>query len=296
MGRDRFWFQPDGYVNLMSLQVLLAQTDTEPVEDTFEELSRLTPSDWLVAGSLVVASIVIGLIVRALVVRAIRGRAGHLISALIGRLIVAGFVAVGLVYALNQIGVSIGPLLGLLGLFGFAMALAFQDILANFIAGVMISVQRPFRVGDEVSTAGFEGVVEDVSLRSVTLRSFDGVRVIVPNATVWDGPIETFTALGSRRTDLSLGVAYDSDLDEAQRLIVETVKSVDGVADEPAPAALVHEFADSSINFSVRFWHDPDVASEWHVRDRIARLLKRRLDDAGVEIPFPQLVLHRSEE
>lgn len=275
---------------------VLAQTETDQVEDTIEELGRLTATDWLVAGAIILGSIVAGLIARTIVVRSTKERLGHLISALIGRILVGLFFAVGLVYALNQVGVSVGPLLGLLGLVGLALALAFQEILSNFIAGVMISLQRPFRVGDEVSTGGYEGTVEDVTLRSVTMTRFDGVEVIVPNSMVWEGPIENFTSRGSRRTVLSVGVSYEADLDETKHLIVETVAGVDGVAASPAPSALVHEFADSSVNFSVFFWHDASIASEWQVRDEVARRVKTELDAVGVEIPFPQLVLHRPGE
>ncbi|MDX1469820.1 MAG: mechanosensitive ion channel family protein, partial [Acidimicrobiia bacterium] len=214
------------------------------------------------------------------------------LSRLIGRLVFGLVVAIGLVYALNQVGVAIGPLLGLLGLLGLALALALQEVLSNFIAGVMLSLQRPFRVGDEIKTAGYEGRVEDVSLRTTTMRTFDGVQVHVPNATVWEEPIENFTTLGLRRTTLPVGVGYETDLDATKALLVETVRSVEGVEADPAPQAFVHEFGDSSINYAVHYWHQPQRASEWSVRDEVARKIKKALDKADVEIPFPQLVLH----
>lgn len=273
---------------------VLAQTETPDVEGTLDELSQLTTTDWLVAGSIVVAAVIIGLLLRAATTRALRSK-GQLLSRLIGRFVLGLAVAVGLVYALNQVGVAIGPLLGLLGLLGLALALALQEVLSNFIAGVMLSLQRPFRVGDEIKTAGHEGRVEDVSLRTTTLRTFDGVQVHVPNAMVWEQPIENFTTLGLRRSTLPVGVGYDTDLDATKALLVETVEGVNGVEADPAPQAFVHEFADSSINYAVHFWHQPQAASEWSVRDEVARKIKKALDDAGVEIPFPQLVLHVEE-
>lgn len=279
--------------------LLLAQADqtqpSPPVEDTLEELARLTATDWLVAASIIVGAAIVGVLLRSLTIRVLRPRSGPLVAKLLGRLGLALIVAVGVVYALNQVGVSIGPVLGLLGLLGLALALALQEVLQNFIAGVMLSLQRPFRVGDQIRTGGYEGVVEDVTLRSVTLRTYDGVRVFVPNATVWDEPIENATTLGGRRTTLTVGVGYGSDLDKAQTVLLEAAASVEGVRDEPMPQALVNEFGDSSVNFAVRFWHDPDIASEWEVRDRLARTVKMRLDEEGIEIPFPQLVLHRDD-
>ena len=269
----------------------IAQSESPDVEETLSELSALTAADWLIAGSIVVGAFLIGWILRRLTSRALAGQ-GPLISRLVGRLVFGLVLAFGFVYALNQVGVSIGPLLGLLGLLGLALALAFQEVLANFIAGIMLSVQRPFRVGDEIRTSGYEGVVEDVSLRTTTLRTFDGVQVYIPNSEVWKNAIENSTETSLRRTTLALGVSYSDDLDAAQRLILDTLSSVDGVVAEPAPQAFVHEFGDSSINFAVRFWHESGIADEWKVRDEAARRLKRDLDDAGVEIPFPQLDLH----
>lgn len=276
------------------MMTFFAQTDSG-AEDALEELASLTLQDWLWAGGIVVVGGLIAWLARTLFVRLLKDRAGTLVAKLIGRVAAFVLLALALVYALNQVGVSIGPLLGLLGLAGLALALALQDVLANFIAGVMISLKRPFRVGDEIGTADHEGIVEDVSLRVVTLRTFDGVEVFIPNSTVWDEPLRNFTSLGGRRTELAVGVGYDTDLDEAQRILTEAMKAIDGVRDEPGPAAFVHEFGDSSINFAVRFWHDPHVAEEWAVRDELARRIKRDLDRAGIEIPFPQIVLHRAD-
>ncbi|REK34397.1 MAG: mechanosensitive ion channel family protein [Actinobacteria bacterium] len=272
---------------------LLAQTDTD-VEETLSELSSLTAADWIVAGSIIVGAIIIGLLVQRLSRRAFLDRSGTLVANLIGRLALFLILAIGFVYALNQVGVSMAPLLGLLGLLGLAFALAFQEVLGNVIAGVMLSIRRLFKIGDEIRSAGYEGTVEDVTLRTVTLRTFDGVRVFIPNSTVWQEPLENTTALNQRRTTLALGVGYDSDLDEAQELMLDSLRSIDGVRDDPSPQALVHEFGDCSINFAVRFWHEPHIADEWRVRDTVARRLKRDLDGAGIEIPFPQIVLHRS--
>ena len=273
---------------------LLAQTDSG-TEDALEELAALTLQDWLWAGGIVLVGGLVAWAGRNLIVRVLKDRAGTLVAKLIARVVAFVVLALALVYALNQVGVSIGPLLGLLGLAGLALALALQDVLANFIAGVMISLKRPFRVGDEIGTSDHEGRVEDVSLRVVTLRTFDGVEVFIPNSMVWDEPLRNFTSLGGRRTQLAVGVGYDTDLDRAQQILIDTMRELEGVRDDPAPAAFVHEFGDSSINFAVRFWHDPHVAEEWRVRDELARRIKKALDQAGIEIPFPQIVLHRAD-
>jgi small conductance mechanosensitive channel len=274
---------------------LIYQSETSP-EETLAELSRLTASDWLLAGAIVVGSIIVGLLVRFVILRLLEGRSGPLVANLIARTVFVVILVIGFVYALGEVGVSIGPLFGLLGLLGLALALAFQDVLSNLIAGVMLSIQRPFRVGDEIKTGGYNGTVVDVNLRTMTMRTFDGVRVFIPNATVWADPIENFTSGGSRRTTLEIGVGYDSDLDAVKKILLDTMGLVEGINSDPVPRALVHEFGDNSINFAVRFWHAPGIADEWEVRDVLARRIKDELDRAGVDIPFPQVVLHMNPD
>lgn len=267
---------------------------TTPEDDTVSvsELSGLTLADWLWAGGIMLVAILVGLTAARLAARIIERHTSKFIARLIGRLVGALFMAIGFIYALNQLGVSVGPLLGLLGLAGLALALAFQNLLENVIAGVFMSIRRPFEAGDQVSTVGFDGTVESINLREVALVTFDGVRVHLPNAEVWAQPIVNFTELGTRRTTLEVGVSYDTHLDEAQAAILDVLHSTAGVADAPAPEAPVHEFGNSSINFAVRFWHEPDIASEWRVRDLLARSIKQRFDRDGITIPFPQRVVH----
>jgi small-conductance mechanosensitive channel len=192
---------------------------------------------------------------------------------------------------MQQVGVSLGPLLGMLGLFGLAFALAFQEVLENFIAGFFLSARRPFALGDEITTSEFEGRVEDISLRELTLRTYDGELVYVPNAAVWRHPIVNHTARDYRRTTVTVGVAYDSDLSAVAEILTATLGDIGDVATEPAPEAYAHQFGASSIDFALRFWHASGIADEWSVRDQVVRAVHEALNEAGVEIPFPQRVL-----
>ena len=257
-----------------------------------DELAQLTAADWLVAGSIIVAAFLVGMILKRFITKILEPH-GLLLARLLGRFALAGTVAFGLVYALNRIGVAIAPLLGFLGLFGLAFALAFQEVLGNFIAGVMLSIRRPFKAGDEVSTSDFEGSVVDVNLRTTTIKQFDGVEVYIPNSTIWSNPIENYTARDIRRARLDVGVGYGTDLDSVRRLLVETLDAVSEIETEPPPQAFVHEFGDSSINIALLFWHSSDTATQWSVRDRVARDVKEALDEAGVEIPFPHVVMEQ---
>jgi small conductance mechanosensitive channel len=239
--------------------------------------------------AVLIAALVLAGLTRRLLVRALdRGDSDRHTGRLVGRLV--GFVIVvgGLVYALELGGVRVGPMLGALGIGGIALAFAAQDILSNFIAGVLLQVRRPFRVGDEVRSGDHEGWVEDVNLRTVRMRTYDGLTVYLPNAEVLQAPIVNFTKTPTNRTSISVGVAYDADLEAAREVLLGACASIDEVLATPPPEAWVEEFADSSITIAVRYWHDSDVASRWRTRSAVAIAIKRGLDEAGITIPFPQ--------
>jgi small-conductance mechanosensitive channel len=158
-----------------------------------------------------------------------------------------------------------------------------------------MSIRRPFDAGHQVSVNGFEGTVESINLRETGLVGFDGVRIHLPNSGVWSNPIVNYTELGQRRTTLEVGVSYSTDLDHAQEVILDVMRNIEGLDDNPAPEAFVEEFGDSGIQFAVRFWHGADFAIEWRVRDRLARALKKRFDAEAITIPFPQRDVHLIE-
>ncbi len=275
---------------------IAAVSSDEGDSSTLDQLSSLSLEDWLLAGGLIVGAIILATIGRALTQRAVGARADALVARLLGRLVAFAIFAVGFIYALNRVNVSVAPLLGILGLAGLALAFAFQDILENFIAGILMSLRRPITAGDQITTAGYSGTVEDINLRALELRTYEGERVFVPNGIVWKEPLLNHTTLGSRRTTLGVGVEYNADLDEATRVILEAVHRVEGVTSDPAPEAFVHNFGGSSIDIAVRFWHDPEIAVEWRVRDAVARQVKKALDAAGIGIPFPQHVIHYANQ
>lgn len=264
---------------------------SDGTQDSLAALSALTLGDWLWAGGLVLAAIVLAVVGKRITQKLVSARADDLVARLLGRLVALAIAAVGFVYALNQVGVSIAPLLGILGLLGLALAFAFQEILENFIAGILMSLRRPITAGDQVTTAGHSGTVEDINLRAVELKTYSGERVYIPNAMVWKDVIVNHTELGPRRTTLDVGVDYDADLDTATASILDAVGRVSGVLDDPGPEAFVHGFGGSSIDIAIRFWHEPQKAVEWQVRDAVAKEVKKALDEVGIGIPFPQRVV-----
>lgn len=271
----------------------------EPTEA--DELAEIVPGglgweDWVQAGVAVVVAIVAAILVRRLVCRLVDLGDAPMAGRAIARFAAAIVLGFGLVYALNSLGVAVGPLLGALGIGGLALAFALKDILENLISGLILQARSPFAIGDEVITNDYEGSVVDVNLRSVVLRTFDGRKVIVPSSMVLKNPIENDTERPVRRSTVLVGVSYDADAEVARELVLEAARGVDGVREDPTPEAFLESFGASSVDIAVRFWHDSARRSMWETRSAVIAAVKRSLDDADIEIPFPQRVLQLSGE
>ncbi|MBA3618635.1 MAG: mechanosensitive ion channel family protein [Acidothermales bacterium] len=252
----------------------------------------VTTGDIILAAIVFAAAIALAVLLRRLLVHALdRGDADRRVGRLTGRFLGLVVVVVGAIYALGVAGVRIGPLLGALGVGGVALAFAAQDILQNLVAGILLQIRRPFKVGEQIGSGDFEGTVDDVNLRTVELTTYDGLTVYLPNAEVLRTPIVNYTRTPYSRTSLTVGVAYDTDLTHAQAVLHDGCGAASGVQQHPPPEVWVEEFAESSINFAVRYWHAADIASRWRVRSAIAVAIKTALDEAGIRIPFPQRTL-----
>jgi small-conductance mechanosensitive channel len=252
----------------------------------------LTAFDWGRAGVVLAVGIIVGRVLRTLLARRIRGNDAESTAGVAVARFVSLVVTLGaLVYALGIVGVRLGPLLGAIGIGGVAVALAAQSILANLIASVLLQTRRPFRRGDQITSGEHSGRVEDVNFRVVLLRSFDGERVFLPCSKVLDAPIVNHTSTGRRRSCLEIGLAYGTDLAEARKVLHQAAAQAEGVHPRPAPEALVAEFGESSIHFDLLFWHAPDALTTRRVRSAVALAVRAALDEAGIEVPFPQRVV-----
>ena len=266
--------------------VVLAQSEDVPLV-----ADDVTLSEALQSLTVFLATIVVSLLLRWVLVRWGTFHGSPHIGRVLGRFLSVVIIGVGLIYSLDIVGVRIGPLVGALGIGGIALAFAAQDLLANLISGVMISIRRPIRYGEQIATGEYEGTVEDVNLRTVEIRSYDGNTVLVPNKDVLQNPIVNYTRTPYRRTELVVGVAYDTDLEQARQVLLDACRTVAEVREQPPPEAWVFEFGESSISIALRYWHPADIASVWRVRSAVAIAAKRSLDEAGMTIPFPQRTL-----
>jgi len=197
---------------------------------------------------------------------------------------------IGLLIALAQIGVSLGPVLAGLGVAGFIVGFALQDTLGNFAAGMMILVYRPYDVGDFVEAAGVSGLVKSMSIVSTTILTVDNQTLIIPNSKIWGDVIKNVTAQGERRVDMMFGISYSDSVEDAERLLHDIVTSNEKVLAEPAPVIRLHQLGDSSVNFIVRPW--VKTADYWEVYWYVTKAVKLRFDAEGISIPFPQRDVH----
>lgn len=174
------------------------------------------------------------------------------------------------------------------GIFGLALAFAFQDIAANFISGIFISFRKPLHLGDVVSIKNYMGKVVEVNLRDTVIRTFQGKMVIIPNKDVFQNPIENYTMLGRRRLDLSVGVSYGDDLEKAAQIALDSLKDLEGLAPEEKTTLFYQEFGESSINFTVRLWCKSTEQIDYlQVGHQAIIAIKKAFDQHKISIPFP---------
>jgi len=220
------------------------------------------------------------------------------VSELLRRMIVSTVsnvtMLLGLLIALSQLGISLGPLLAGLGVAGFIIGFALQDTLANFASGMMILLYKPYDVGDLVDVGGVFGKVNKMSLVSTTVLTLDNQTLVVPNKKIWGDVIKNVTAQDVRRVDMVFGISYSDDIPKAETVLAAILQDHDQILDEPAPMVHLHELGDSSVNFVVRPWVKVD--DYWDVYWFVTRAVKMRFDEEGISIPFPQRDVHLYEE
>lgn len=192
--------------------------------------------------------------------------------------------------AVNQLGVQTTSLIALLGAAGLAVGLALQGSLANFAAGVLLIIFRPYRVGDYIEGGGVAGTVDEVQIFTTILNTPDNRRVVVPNGQMMGGTITNYSSHPTRRVDLVASVSYDDDSDKVRAVLQSIVESDERVLADPPPNVRMTAHGDSSVDWIVRPW----VKTEdyWGVYWDLTETIKRRFDEEGITIPYPQRDVH----
>ncbi len=194
--------------------------------------------------------------------------------------------------ALGNFGVQTASIVAVLGAAGFAVGFAMQGSLSNFAAGIMLLIFRPYRLGDFVEAGGATGTVKDISLFTTVINTPDNVRIMVPNGIIFGDTIKNISAEDTRRIDMVVSIGYGSDISKAIATISVVIESDSRVLAEPTPQIEVAELADCSVNLVVRPWVKKE--DYWAVKFRFTRQIKEALDREGIEIPFPQTVVHQA--
>ena len=207
------------------------------------------------------------------------GRIGQGITVLAG-ILVASVIAIP--------GFTVGQLFSILGVGSVAIGFAFRDILQNFLAGILLLLNQPFRIGDQIIADKLEGTVEDIQTRATYVRTYDGRRVVVPNTDLFTNLVTVNTAFPTRRLEHVVGISYDDDIETAIGVLENVMRHAPSVMSEPEPDAFVVDFNASSIDIQMFWWiSSPYQKDVIYSRGEVLRQAKRALDEAGITIPFP---------
>lgn len=228
------------------------------------------------------------------VVRAPQSKLSTLIQDFIVSMSGKTVMLLGVLIALAQVGLNLGPLLTGLGVAGIVIGFALQDTLSNFASGMMILIYRPFDVEDIIEAGGVSGAVNHMSLVNTTIRTFDNQIFIVPNRKIWGDTIKNITAEKVRRVDMVFGIGYGDDIEKTERVLQDIVDSNSKILRSPATNIKVMTLNDSSVDFIVRPW--VKTADYWDVYWGVTREVKLRFDKEGISIPFPQRDVHLYQE
>ncbi len=195
--------------------------------------------------------------------------------------------------ALDQLGVNTTSMIALIGAAGLAIGLALQGTLQNLASGVMLIIFRPFSDGDFIEAAGVSGVVEQIGIFSITMRTGDNREIIVPNGEIYGGTITNNSRRATRRVDMVFGIGYDDDLLKAKEILNRILSEDERILADPAPTVAIGELADSSVNFNVRPWCK--TSDYWGVYGDIHEKVKLTFDAEGISIPYPQMDVHQDK-
>lgn len=241
---------------------------------------------WLVARS-------VRSVVRRIAQRNHEQRALELVA---GRLAQTFIIVVGVLIALTAAFPSFTPanLISTLGVGGVAIGFAFKDIFQNFLAGILILLTRPFRVGDQIIFQQYEGTVEEIETRATFLRMYDGRRVIIPNGDLYTSAVTVNTAFAQRRMQYDVGIGYGDDIARARDVILGALRDEPSVAPDPKADVIVTALADSTVTLRARWWSDSRMGDVLLAQSAVLTLIKDRLTAAGIDLPFPtrQILFH----
>jgi small-conductance mechanosensitive channel len=264
---------------------------TETLGTLFAQFPDLLSRIGLAIVILVLAVVISAWLGRAVALASRRRRLAPSLQGVLQRLTRWTVVVLGVVLALEQVVPNVTSLLAGLGIAGFTIGFALQDVAKNLIAGVLLLIQRPFEIGDTIEVAGFTGTALDIQLRTTDLRAVDGRYVTIPNGDVLTSPIINYSRAAQRRLEIAVNVRYDTDLEAAANAANQAIQGVPGLLAEPGPTVTFRALGDSAIQLVVQFWADMGQVDYLQAQDAAIRQLKRAFDEQGIDVSLPPVSL-----
>ncbi len=236
------------------------------------------------------------------VIRRVANRKGEArtLELAIGRIVQVVVLIVGLLVAITAAfpAFTVANLVSTLGIGGVALGFAFKDIFQNFVAGILILIGRPFRVGDQIRMGEFEGTVDEILTRATHLKTYDGRRVIIPNSDLFTNAVIVNTAFATRRMEYDIGIGYGDDIEAARAIILSTLESIEGVLPDPKGDVIIVALDNSTVVLRARWWSSSRIGDLLVARDQVLTQCKQQLTAAGIDLPFPtqQILFHDQTE
>jgi len=265
--------------------------------ETFPELSfgsiHLSFETVILAIVVAVVGVIAARIIIAVFQRMLTRSSGlpELIIEFMVRFFSALLYVIVILLVLATLGIDVGSVvLGLSAIIGLVLGFGLQDTLKNFAAGIWVAALRPIDKGEYVEVDGMSGTVQAVGIMATELLTVDNKIITIPNAQVWDNPVINFTRMETRRADVSVGIGYDSDVEEAVKVAMDLMHSHPAVLSDPAPKVVITDLADSSVNLALWAW--TKTGDMWQVKWDLTRDVLAAYRKAGIEIPFPQVDVH----
>ena len=279
---------------------LTLSSATEKVQGMLESAIRLLPN--IAIGVVVfIIFIILGKLIRGFIRRRTKDKETRNIGLVFGRLAQSVLIILGLLVAASIVLPNFAPadILASLGIGGVAIGFAFKDILQNFLAGILILLTEPFQLDDQIIFGDYEGTVERIETRATSIRTYDGRRVVIPNAELFTNSVMVNTAYDRRRLEYDIGIGYGDDIQTAKKVILDVLAEHGEVLESPNPEAIVVELAGSTINIRARWWVDPPRKADTIASyDWVLENVCDRLVAAGIDLPFPtqQILFHDQTE
>lgn len=204
----------------------------------------------------------------------------------VGRLLHGLIAIIGFFIMLMIVVPSItaAQLVGALGVSSIAIGFAFKEILQNFLAGILILLTQPFRIGDRIIINNYEGTVMNIETRATMIRTYDNFQVVIPNATLFTGSVTVLTALGRQRTNFDFTIKYVQDVDRAKRIIFDVAANTEGVLPDPPPDVMIIDAAEGKITLRARWWTATSVSDWLEVRDKVLEGVRTRIEQEKLDV------------